>query len=74
MLLRLLFNSIKVRLRRTYTVAVLGMTAFQFHKGAIETSVVPSGVIRLLLFQFHKGAIETRCMCCCRRPCRFSIP
>ena len=33
---------------------------FQFHKGAIRTSVLGSRDFVLFLFQFHKGAIRTR--------------
>ena len=35
-------------------------TAFQFHKGAIETSRSSHPCEVYALFQFHKGAIETR--------------
>ena len=35
-------------------------TPFQFHKGAIRTSLRLLILMSFVLFQFHKGAIRTR--------------
>ena len=54
------FNSIKVRLELSYTVAS-GATAqiFQFHKGTIRTAGLYAVQSAVPTFQFHKGTIRT---------------
>ena len=54
------FNSIKVRLEPYFWhKTVPSRNEFQFHKGAIRTSLASLRCSRLLTFQFHKGAIRT---------------
>ena len=53
------FNSIKVRLKRTYSPSVLpDEQQFQFHKGTIKTPELDS-IGMQTQFQFHKGTIKT---------------
>ena len=54
------FNSIKVRLERLNPLwRYLGISGFQFHKGAIRTYICAQIQLLSVSFQFHKGAIRT---------------
>ena len=54
------FNSIKVRLEHEHIfLKSFPFTKFQFHKGAIRTSLLRFENFNFALFQFHKGAIRT---------------
>ena len=55
------FNSIKVRLELGKGMkTVTASSPFQFHKGAIRTSVQLANQQKNISFQFHKGAIRTK--------------
>ena len=54
------FNSIKVRLELASSdIRMDSATSFQFHKGAIRTSITFRSEEACRIFQFHKGAIRT---------------
>ena len=53
------FNSIKVRLEHYFNGVLPTPQLFQFHKGAIRTSIRLALQTLIPSFQFHKGAIRT---------------
>ena len=58
-LIKLCFNSIKVRLEQMVARFTAHAPVFQFHKGTIRTGLMVYGAYRGIRFQFHKGTIRT---------------
>ena len=68
------FNSTLVRLRVGGGIVLSAHgTAFQFHIGAIKSSITLRCLVTLSGFQFHIGAIKSSsCHRTCRKQCNFN--